>query len=376
MIVWKKYKNIEYILSCELFTIFKWLFHSVNLLCDYKMIVFAVETSCDETSVSIINDKKDILCHIVHSQLEHEKFGGVIPELASRAHLQILQKISKKALKKAKININDIDLFCSTCGPGLIGGLLVGSTFTKSLAIGTNKPFMPINHLEGHILSPTFNNSIKYPSVCFLLTGGHTQIYLVNSINNYVLLGETLDDAIGEAFDKIAKLIKLPYPGGPEIEKKAKKGDILSYNLPHPLEKNRNLNFSFSGIKTAVNLIVKKEKNITIDFIENLSASFQNKVAEILETKLKLTMEYLKNSKINISQISLVGGVAANKYIYKKLKKTANNYECNIILPPKFMLSDNAAMIGWTSIKKYNNSFTSDILFEPNPRLSLDNKQL
>ena len=185
------------------------------------MIVFAVESSCDETSVCILSEEKEILSHIIYSQAEHRKFGGVIPELASRSHLQILQTITRKSLHESKLSIEDIDFFCATCGPGLIGGLLVGSTFAKSLSLGAGKPFFPINHLEGHILSPTFNNSMEFPYLCFLLTGGHTQIYLVKSISDYTLLGETLDDAVGEAFDKVAKLLNLPYPGGPDIEKKA-----------------------------------------------------------------------------------------------------------------------------------------------------------
>ncbi len=203
------------------------------------MLVFAVESSCDETSVCIINNDKRILSHIIYSQEEHKKFGGVIPELASRSHLQILQKISKDALKQAKIDIKNIDLFTATCGPGLIGGLLVGSTFTKALAIGLNKPFIPINHLEGHLLSPTINNNIHYPFISFLLTGGHTQIYLIKNISDYELLGETLDDAIGEAFDKVAKLLGMTYPGGPELEKAAKNGNCLSYNLPQPLNRKK-----------------------------------------------------------------------------------------------------------------------------------------
>jgi len=256
------------------------------------MLVFAVETSCDETSVCILNKDKKILSHITYSQEEHKKFGGVIPELASRAHLQILQKISRNALIEANIDINDIDIFCSTCGPGLIGGLLVGSTFTKSLAIGLNKPFVPINHLEGHLLSTTFNNKVKYPYIAFLLTGGHTQIYLIKSINNYILLGETLDDAVGEAFDKVAKLLKMPYPGGPEIENKAKSGNKSAFDLPHPLHKNKGLNFSFSGIKTAINLIVSKNKNIDEKFISDIAASFQEIVIKIIESKFLLTLEY------------------------------------------------------------------------------------
>ena len=340
------------------------------------MIVFAVESSCDETSVCILNEEKQILSHIIYSQAEHKKFGGVIPELASRSHLQILQKITKESLYESKLNIEDIDFFCATCGPGLIGGLLVGSTFTKSLSLGAGKPFFPINHLEGHILSPTFNNNMEFPYLCFLLTGGHTQIYLVKSISNYTLLGETMDDAVGEAFDKVAKLLNLSYPGGPEIEKKATYGDVNAYNLPHPLENNKDLNFSFSGIKTAINLIVKKEEKINEQFIQNMSASFQNKVADIFDKKLHLSMEYLKKLDIKISQLSLVGGVASNNFIYKKLKNTASNYDCAVNMPLNYMLSDNAAMIGWAFIKKYKNGFESDLLFKPNPRLSININQL
>ena len=336
------------------------------------MIIFAVETSCDETSICVINSHKEILSHIIYSQKDHKLHGGVVPELASRSHLQILQIITKKALFEAKINLNDIDLFCATAGPGLIGGLLVGVTYTKALAIGNKKPFMAINHLEGHILSPTFNNKIKYPYICFLLTGGHTQIYLVKAINKYLLLGETLDDAVGEAFDKVAKLLNLPYPGGPEIEKKALNGNPLTFKLPHPLEKNKSLNFSFSGIKTAINLIVKNEKNISEVFKENMSASFQNQIANILESKVEIIMDYLKKNKINTSQLSLVGGVAANDFIYKRLFDFAQKNSLSLIMPSKFMLSDNAAMIGWACIQKYTKNFNSDIYFKPNPRLRVN----
>ena len=335
------------------------------------MLIFAVETSCDETSVCILNEKKQILSHIIYSQSEHIKFGGVIPELASRAHLQILQKIAKNALIEAKVDIEDIDFFCATCGPGLIGGLLVGTTFTKGLAIGSNKPFIPINHLEGHLLSPSYNNDIKFPHISFLLTGGHTQIYLINSINEYKLLGETLDDAIGEAFDKVAKILGLPYPGGPVIEQKAKKGDAKKYRLPHPLEKRKDFDFSFSGIKTAINLIVKKEK-INDQFISDIAASFQKTVTDILKFKLELLLKYLFKNNIKISQISLVGGVASNKYIYSELKKISKTNNCDIILPHKDMLNDNAAMIAWACIQKKPIKENSDIHFKSDPRLSIN----
>ena len=335
------------------------------------MLVFAVETSCDETSICLINKDKEVLSHIIYSQKEHQDYGGVIPELASRSHLQILQEISRHALKKAKIKIEDIDLFSATVGPGLIGGLLVGSNFAKGLVIGSNKPFVPINHLEGHLLSPTFNNKVIYPYIGFLLTGGHTQIYLIKNINKYELLGETLDDAVGEAFDKVGKLLKMSYPGGPKIEESAKKGDKNFYNLPHPLIKEKNLNFSFSGIKTAVNLIVKKNNLKSEKVKSDIAASFQKTVAEIFVRKFYLVLKYLKKNNIKIHHLALVGGVAANKYIFNEMDKVAKQESCKIIIPTKDMLSDNAAMIGWACIQKYSINSFADINFRANPRLSI-----
>ena len=338
------------------------------------MLVFSVETSCDETSVCIMGSQKKIYSHIIYSQKEHEKFGGVVPELASRSHLQILQKIAKKALNDAKKKIEDIDIFCATCGPGLIGGLLVGSIFTKALAIGQKKPFVPINHLEGHLLSPTFNNDIIFPYVSLLLTGGHTQIYLIKSNNNFQLLGETLDDAVGEAFDKVAKLMGMPYPGGSHLEKKALLGRENSFILPHPLEKKKDLNFSFSGLKTAVNLIVKKNTNLDEVFIQNLSSSFQKTISDIIINKIYLTYKYLLDKKIKITQISLVGGVASNKYIFNKVKEVCDNLDCNVLMPPSFMLSDNAAMIAWACLQKKPLSDFDNINYIVNPRLKIEIK--
>ena len=337
------------------------------------MIVFSVETSCDETSVCILTNDKKILSHITHTQQEHIKHGGVIPELASRSHLHILQEITDKALIEAKIKIDDVNIFCATCGPGLIGGLLVGSIFCKALAIGQNKPFIPINHLEGHLLSTSFNNKIQYPHVCLLLTGGHTQIYLLESPNTFKILGETLDDALGEAFDKVSKILGMEYPGGPLIEKKATSGDVNSFKLPHPLIKEKNLNFSFSGIKTAVNLIVKKTINCDDQFVCNIAASFQKTILNILENKIKLTTKFLNSKDMQIGQISLVGGVANNKYLQSGLQNIFKNDNVNFILPPKFMLSDNAAMIAWACMQKKPTSKFNNINFKPNPRLKLSN---
>ena len=339
-------------------------------------LVFSIETSCDETSVAILNNKRKILSHITVNQQNHNKFGGVVPEIASRAHLEILQNIIPKSLKEAGISINDIDLFCATCGPGLIGCLLVGSTIAKSMAVGTNKPFYPINHLEGHLLSTEFSSEMKFPNLSMLLTGGHTQIYLIKSVGNYELLGDSLDDAIGESFDKVAKLIGLGYPGGPLIEKLAMKGEVNAFKLPHPLEFKRNLNFSFSGIKTAVNLLIKKQKKINNEIKQNISASFQNKIIEILIKKLELALDLLKKQNYNINDISIVGGVAANNNIKESLKKLSQSNNCRLIFPPLELCGDNAVMIANVCLQHYKLKKKPNINFIPDSRITLTQKKL
>ena len=332
------------------------------------MLVFSTETSCDETSVCIMKEDKTILSHIVYSQKVHTKHGGVVPELASRAHLEILQQITKEALQESGIKLSEINLFSATCGPGLIGGLLIGSTFTKSLSIGNSKPFIPINHLEGHILSSFYNNEIKFPHLSLLITGGHTQIYFLENYNDIQLIGETIDDAIGEAFDKVAKILGLSYPGGPEIEKKALTGKENSFKLPQPLINEDNYNFSFSGLKTSVNLIAKKNI-IDESFIKNMSASFQKCVGDILTLKLNKVISklYKKNTK-NLS-ISIVGGVANNDYLKKCFKNIEQRENIKFVYPTRYMMNDNAAMIAWATILKHRKNY--DLNFKPNPRLTI-----
>ena len=333
------------------------------------MLVFAIETSCDETSVCIMDSDKNIYSHIIYSQEIHKIHGGVVPELASRAHLEILQKITIQALEKSGKTFSDIDVFAATCGPGLIGPLLVGSTFAKSLAIGSKKPFIPINHIESHLLSPTFNNELRYPNLCLLLTGGHTELYLLDSKEKIELLGETLDDAIGETFDKVGKLLGLKYPGGPEIEKNALVGNELAYTLPTPLLNEDNLNFSFSGLKTAVNQLVKKN-NLNDKFKSDLSASFQLSVSKILLGKIEKTIKKLNQKSKKIHTLSVVGGVSNNKYIREKIKNYFNKTHIEIIFPIKEMMSDNAAMIAWNCINK-NTKSHQDLFFNTNPRLQI-----
>ena len=334
------------------------------------MLVFASETSCDETSICVMHNTK-IIEHITFSQEIHKIHGGVVPELASRSHLENIQQITHTLLSNRNFDLKKIDVFAATCGPGLIGSLLIGSTFTKSLAVSFQKPFVPINHLEGHILSTSFNNKIKFPHLVLLLTGGHTQIYLMENENKIRLLGQSLDDAIGEAFDKVAKLLGLPYPGGSEIEKAALNGNDEAFILPKPLLKEDNFDFSFSGLKTHINLLIKKN-NIDKNFIRDLSASFQKNISDLLIEKLQKGLDRLANINIEIASISVVGGVSNNKYIRNKLENFFINKDIKIYYPIKEMMGDNAAMIAWACLKFYNKN-KNDLFFKPKPRLSVKN---
>ena len=332
------------------------------------MLVFATETSCDETSICLMKDG-EILKHIIFSQEIHKKHGGVVPELASRSHLEILQKIMSELVFKDNNYLQDIDAFAATCGPGLVGSLLVGSSFTKSLALGFKKPFYPINHLEGHVLSTSFNNKINYPHLVLLLTGGHTQYYLLEDNNKIKLLGESVDDAVGEVFDKVAKLMGMSYPGGAEIEKNALLGDENFFKLPRPLINDETLNFSFSGIKTHINILIKKN-HADEKFKKNLCASFQKTILDILIKKTEKAVNILSNKNLNIEQISIVGGVINNKYIRDNFENHFEKYKIKILYPLKEMMSDNAAMIAWACFKnlKKNNA---NINFKIDPRLKI-----
>ena len=247
------------------------------------MLIFAAESSCDETSICLM-ENSSIVEHVTFSQKIHKIHGGVVPELASRSHLEKIQIMTNDLFNNKKIDPKEIDVFTATCGPGLIGSLLVGSTFTKSLAISFNKPFIPTNHLEGHILSTSFNNKIKFPNLILLLTGGHTQVYLMKSENEVELLGQSVDDAIGEAFDKTAKILGLTYPGGPLIDKYAKEGNATRFTFPIP--KVDGLNFSFSGLKTNILNFINRETNRDNTFVSahmnDICASVQSTIVSIL----------------------------------------------------------------------------------------------
>ena len=310
------------------------------------------------------------------STLNDKVISGAISKLISN----IIENLTEKPWRTFILDYTDGIL---TIAGGDSQGINVGDVFglyqkgrtvyNKQLGNKIELPGKLVGNIEViGTAGSTINNEITYPFLCFLLTGGHTQIYLIKSINNYELLGETLDDAVGEAFDKVSKLLGMGYPGGPEIEKASKLGGDNCIELPHPLKNSKDLNFSFSGIKTAISLIVKKKKAIDNSFKCNISNSFQKTISEILEKKFLLSLKYLKDRKVNISQIALVGGVAANNYIYNNIKKHSLIHNIKVILPPKKMLSDNAAMIGWACIKKIGIKKINNLYFKENPRLTLN----
>ena len=324
-----------------------------------KLTFLGIETSCDETAASVVQENGDgtakVLSNIVSSQIkEHEKFGGVVPEIAARAHVENIDFIIQQALDKSKKKIKDIDGIAATAGPGLIVCLNVGHNIGKSLATFSEKPFLSINHLEGHALSPGIENKISFPYLLLLVSGGHSQYLIVKDVNNYKQIGTTIDDAVGEAFDKTAKILGLGYPGGPKIEKFAKLGDKNSYNLPEPIINRAGCNLSLAGLKTA---ILRKSKELSSDKEKyNLAASFQETINKILTKKTKVAMEKFREEMSNNSlrPFVIAGGVAANETIRKNLKELSKKMNFNPIFPSKEFCGDNAAMIAWAGIQRYN----------------------
>ena len=341
-----------------------------------KPIILGIESSCDETAASIIteNDKGIplILSNIVSSQIDvHKKFGGVVPELAARSHLEKIDLITKKAINESKVKIEDIDAVAVTAGPGLIVCLSVGLSFGKTIASSLGKPFIAVNHLEGHALSPKLNSKLEYPYLLLLISGGHTQFLSVNGLGKYKRLGTTIDDAVGEAFDKTAKMLGIKFPGGPQIEVYAKKGDPNKYDLPKPIFNKGGCNLSFAGLKTAVLKIVKQIKTDQEKY--DLAASFQKTVEKILYKKTKVAFkEFEKINKNKDNILVVAGGVAANKKIRETLTKLCEQENFSAIFPPLNLCGDNAAMIAMVGLEKFKIKEFNDLDYPAKPRWPLD----
>ena len=343
-----------------------------------KPIILGIESSCDETAASIITENDAgsviILSNIVSSQVDvHKEFGGIVPELAARSHIEKIDLITKKAISESGMKMEDIDAVAATAGPGLIVCLSVGLSFGKTLAASLNKPFIAVNHLEGHALSPKLDMKIEYPYLLLLISGGHTQFLNVQGLGKYKRLGTTIDDALGEAFDKTAKLIDIEFPGGPQIEVYAEKGDPNKYKLPKPIMHKGGCNLSFAGLKTAVLQVSKKIKTKQEKY--DLAASFQRTVEEILYKKSKVAIREFKNiNKENGNTFVIAGGVAANKKIRKILLDLCQEKNFKAIFPPINLCGDNAAMIAMVGLEKFKIKKFDNLDHPAKPRWPLDEK--
>ena len=343
-----------------------------------KPLILGIESSCDETAASLITENKEgipiILSNIVSSQIDiHKEFGGVVPELAARSHVEKIDWIVQKAINESGKKIEEIDAVASTAGPGLIVCLSVGLSFGKALAASLNKPFIAVNHLEGHALSPRLNSKLGYPYLFLLISGGHSQFLSVEGLGIYRRLGTTIDDALGEAFDKTAKLLGVEFPGGPQIEILAKKGDPNKYILPKPIFNKGGCNLSFAGLKTAV---LKISKNINKEQDKfDLAASFQKTIEEILKKKTKIAFaEFEKRNNLDKKIFVIAGGVAANKKIRSMLTDLCSEENYQSIFPPIELCGDNAAMIAMVGLEKYKLKEFSNLSHPAKPRWPLDEK--
>ncbi len=345
-----------------------------------KPLILAIETSCDETAASLITEDEQgfpvILSNIISSQTDvHKEFGGVVPELAARSHVEKIDWIVQKAIDDSGVKISDIDAIASTAGPGLVVCLSVGLSFGKALATSLKKPFIAVNHLEGHALSPRLNSKLDFPYLLLLISGGHSQFLNVQGLGKYKRLGTTIDDALGEAFDKTAKLLGIEFPGGPQIEILAGKGNPNKFDLPKPILNKGGCNLSFAGLKTAV-LKISKEINTEEEKFD-LAASFQKTIEEILYKKTKIAfMEFEKQTKPNKKVFVVAGGVAANKKIRSKITNLCNEENYQSIFPPIKLCGDNAAMIGLVGLEKFKMKKFNSLEFSAKPRWQLDEKAL
>lgn len=347
------------------------------------MRVLGIETSCDETAASVVEKQGSdsvlrgtILSNVVYSQIdEHARFGGVVPEIASRAHLSHLDHIVEKALSTAGQKLSDMDAIAVTAGPGLVGGLMTGMMTAKALSVAASISYYAINHLEGHALTPRLTDAIEFPYLLLLVSGGHTQFVEVRGIGDYLRLATTIDDALGEAFDKTAKLLSLGHPGGPLVEKAAKGGNPYRFDFPRPLNAKTDMNFSFSGLKTAVRKAAQENSPLSTDDVADICASFQASIVDVLVNRTKKMIGLFGAKHQNLDEYNLVaaGGVAANKAIRTALEEQCNIQGWQLIAPPLELCTDNAAIIAWAGLERLSiGAEPSKLDLAPRSRWPLD----
>jgi tRNA N6-adenosine threonylcarbamoyltransferase len=320
-----------------------------------QIVVLGLESSCDETAASVVTEDGVILSNIVLSQTDaHAPFGGVVPEIAARAHIVQMDRLVAQAMSEANIGFSDLSAVAATAGPGLIGGVLVGLMTAKSIAAVADIPLIGINHLEGHALTARLTDKIPFPYLLLLVSGGHSQLLVVEAVGKYRRLGTTIDDAVGEAFDKTAKMLELGFPGGPAVERAALTGDPRKYTLPRPMKGREGCNFSFSGLKTAVRL--RREKlgaEATTQEISDLAASFQQAAIDSLMDRTLKAVDIFRDKYPVGDTLVVAGGVAANQYLKSELTKIAQLRKIKLTIPPPVLCTDNGAMIAWAGIEKF-----------------------
>ena len=321
------------------------------------MVVLGIETTCDETAAAVVErpaqGRGRILSNIVLSQIdEHAAFGGVVPEIAARAHVETLDAIIARAMNDAGASFASLDGIAAASGPGLIGGLIVGLTTAKAIALVCDRPLVAVNHLEAHALTARLTDGVGFPYCLFLASGGHTQIVAVRGVGDYVRLGTTMDDAVGEAFDKTAKLLGLPYPGGPQVEKEAEGGNATRFALPRPMLGKLNADFSLSGLKTALRLEAEKIAPISETDVRDLCASFQQAVVDVVADRLRTGLRLFREGFGNPTALVAAGGVAANEAIRKVLHRIAFEAGTTLVVPPAELCTDNGVMIAWAGAER------------------------
>lgn len=339
-----------------------------------------IETSCDETAAAVVEMAADggrILSNIVLSQIaEHSAFGGVVPEIAARAHVEALDGVIEAALADAGVDLSELDAIAATAGPGLIGGLIVGLMTGKALAAACRLPLIPVNHLEAHALTARLTDGVEFPYLLLLVSGGHTQVVLVRGVGRYERWASTVDDALGEAFDKTAKLLGLPYPGGPAVEQAARRGDAKRFAFPRPLRGEERPDFSFSGLKTAVRQAANALAPISRTDIDDICASFQQAIVDTLTERVSKSLRRFRAEFADIAKPTLVvaGGVAANAAIRSALETLCAGHGMTLVAPPPALCSDNGVMIAWAGLERMQAGLVDDdaLAFAPRPRWPLD----
>ena len=341
--------------------------------------ILGIETSCDETAAAVIRRNGDgsgaILADVVRSQIkDHAPYGGVVPEIAARAHVMVLDRLVKQALAEAQLGFADMDGIAATAGPGLLGGVIVGLTTAKAIALAHGKPLLAVNHLEGHALTPRLIGACEFPYLLLLISGGHTQFQIVEGVGRYRRLGTTIDDALGEAFDKVAKLVGLDYPGGPQVEIHARRGLGRRFDFPQPLKGRNDCNFSFSGLKTAVREVVLDLGALTEQDVNDVCASFEAAVAETIEDRLRHAIETFRELHPDVVTPALIvaGGVAANATLKAVFEQAAAGHGFRLIVPPARLCTDNAAMIAWAGAERLALGLVDDLGVAARARWPLD----